>query len=120
MFASTGPIDSAAVEQALLAPGALRAEAWGLFLGLAREWAPDAPWPVDSLEVRDAAGAPLAGVPVTLGAALVVESDALGRARFARTEPGPIEVVVHVGAPYPRAVLLESQRGFVLTGSRDR
>jgi N-acetylmuramoyl-L-alanine amidase len=108
------------VEARLLAPGALRTEAWALFLGLAREWAPEAAWPVDSLEVRDAGGAPVGGAAVTLGAALVVETDALGRARFARTEPGPIEAEVNDPRASARVVLLESQRGAVLTGGRGR
>jgi hypothetical protein len=118
LYASIARVDSAGDEEALLAPGALRAEAYALFVALAREWAPAAEWAVDSLEVRDAAGVPVPGAPVTLGDALVVETDAQGRVRFARTEPGPIEV--RVSEPRIRAstVLLDSMRGALLTGPR--
>ena len=61
-------------------------------MALAREWAADVGWPLDSLEVRDPDGRPLAGASVTLGGALVLSTDADGRVRFARTEPGPIDV----------------------------
>jgi N-acetylmuramoyl-L-alanine amidase len=118
MYASIARVDSAGDEEALLAPGALRAEAYALFVALAREWAPAAGWAVDSLEVRDAAGVPVAGAPVTLGDALVLETDAQGRVRFARTEPGPIEARVDESRVRARAVLLDSTRGAVLTGPR--
>jgi N-acetylmuramoyl-L-alanine amidase len=116
LYASPARVDVASEEQRLLAPGTLRAEACALFLALAREWAPNADWPPDSLEIHDAAGRPLAGAAVTLGGALVLESDALGRIRFARTEPGPIEVVVRDPRAATRALLLDSDRGIVLTG----
>ena len=116
LLASPGRVDSAGDEAALLAPGALRAEAYALFLGLAREWATDAAWPVDSLEVHDPAGAAVAGAMVTLGDALTLATDRSGRVRFARTEPGPIEAVVDEPRFRARAVLLDSMRGAVLAG----
>ncbi|HEY6866088.1 MAG TPA: N-acetylmuramoyl-L-alanine amidase, partial [Candidatus Eisenbacteria bacterium] len=67
---STARVDSA--EDALLAPGALRAEAYALFEALAREWAGDADWPADSARVLGEGGEPLAGMPVVLGGALVL------------------------------------------------
>ncbi|HTK31498.1 MAG TPA: N-acetylmuramoyl-L-alanine amidase [Candidatus Saccharimonadaceae bacterium] len=117
LYVSPARVDVAASEMALLAPGALRAEAYALFVGLAREWAPGAVWPADSLDVRDAAGQPVPGAAVTLGGALVVETDALGRARFVRTEPGAIEASVEDPRVRGRALLLESARGITLTGS---
>jgi len=118
LYAAPARVDEA--EARLLAPGTIRAEAYALFLALAREWAPNADWPLDSLEVRDPAGRPVAGAAVMLGGALVLESDALGRIRFARTEPGPIEVVVRDPRARVRALLLDSDRGIVLTGNNDR
>ncbi|HKQ57203.1 MAG TPA: hypothetical protein VJY35_04990, partial [Candidatus Eisenbacteria bacterium] len=115
IYASPARVDSVPDEQALLGPGALRAEAYALFLSLAREWAP-ADWPLDSIEVRGADGNPLPAALVTLGDALVLETDASGRARFARTEPGPIEAVVQDSRVRARALLLDSTRGAVLTG----
>ncbi len=118
LYASPARVDSGPDEEALLAPGALRAEAYALLLGLAREWEPDGSWTLDSLDVRDSAGAAVAGARVTLGEALVLETDWLGRLRFARTEPGPIEVVVDDPRVRAREVLLDSTRGAVLTGTR--
>ena len=113
LYVAPARVDSA--EAALLAPGALRAEAYALFLALAGEWAGEAGWPADSIEVRDAAGRPVAGAPVTLGGTLVLETDASGRSRFARTEPGPIEIEAWVDGSRVRRVLLELDRGVVLT-----
>jgi hypothetical protein len=110
-------VDDPASEERLLAPGTLRAEAYALLLGLLREWAPGDSWPIDSVEVRDAADRPLAGVPVTLGGSMVLETDSSGRARFARTEPGPLEVRLLDRRISRRAVLLDSERGAVLIGS---
>jgi hypothetical protein len=104
----------------LLAPGALRAEAYALFLALAREWAPQAAWPTDSLTLLDPAGRPLADAAVTLGGALVLVTDASGRIRFARTEPGSIDAVVEDSRTRFRGILLESQWGTVLTGTPGR
>ena len=118
LYASPARVDSASDEEALLARGALRAEAYALFLSLAREWAPAGEWPIDSLEVRDADGTPVAGARVTLGEALVLETDIHGRVRFARTEPGPVEAVVDEPRVRARTVLLDSTRGAVLTGPR--
>jgi len=118
LYASPARVDSANDEEALLKPGALRAEAYALFLALAHEWSPATSWPVDSIEVRDAADVPVPGAFVTLGDALVLETDAQGRARFARTEPGPIEATVDDPRVRARVVLLDSTRGAVLTGPR--
>jgi N-acetylmuramoyl-L-alanine amidase len=118
LYASPARVDSASDEEALLAPGALRAEAYALFLSLAREWALPADLPVDSLEVRDDRGAPVPGALVTLGDALVLETDAQGRIRFVRTEPGPMEAVVDEPRVRTRLVLIDSTRGAVLTGPR--
>jgi len=118
IYASPARVDSA--EAALLAPGALRAEAYALFLALAREWAGEPEWPADSVEVRDDRGRPVAGAAVVLGGALVIETDALGRARFARTEPGPIELEARASGARVRRVLLDSERGAVLTGLTPR
>jgi N-acetylmuramoyl-L-alanine amidase len=118
LYASPARVDSAADEAALLSPGALRAEAYALFLGLAREWAPATAWAVDSLEVRDQSGAPVAGARVTLGEALVLETDRFGRVRFAHTEPGPVAAVVDEARVRARVVLLDLMRGAVLTGPR--
>jgi hypothetical protein len=115
LYVSVGRIDDPASEERMHAAGALRAEAFGLFLGLVSEWA--APFTPDSLEVRDEAG-PLSGAFVTLGGALVLQTDALGRARFARTEPGPLEVAVQHPRLQLRTILLDSDRGVVLTGPR--
>ncbi|HEV2105731.1 MAG TPA: carboxypeptidase-like regulatory domain-containing protein, partial [Candidatus Eisenbacteria bacterium] len=119
LYASCARVDSA--EAALLAPGRLRAEAYALFLALARDLAgPEAAagWALDSLRVQDAGGQPVPGAAVTLGGALVVATDALGVARFARTEPGPIEVQVDDPRARIRALLLESERGRILTAAR--
>ncbi|HTM57714.1 MAG TPA: N-acetylmuramoyl-L-alanine amidase, partial [Candidatus Udaeobacter sp.] len=114
-------------EARLLSPGALRAEAYALFLALAHEWAPAAAWPADSLEARDGAGHAIAGLPIRLGGALVLETDATGRVRFARTEPGAVEIEAWTPAEpglepqRVRRLLLESERGVVLTiGSTGR
>ena len=120
LYASPARVDEAASETRLLAPGTLRGEAYALYLALAREWAIAADWPADSIEVRDPAGRPLAGAAVTLGEALVLESDASGRIRFAHTEPGPIEVRVEDLRLRAQSVLLESQRGLILTGPAGR
>ena len=117
LYASARRIDRD--EEALLEPGALRAEAYALYLALAREFAREADWPADSLEVRDADGRPVAGALVTLGGALVLETDAFGRARFARTEPGPMLAEVRHPRVWARRVLLDSDRGVVLTGPRE-
>jgi hypothetical protein len=60
------------------------------------------------------------GAAITLGGALVVQTDALGTARVARTEAGPIEAIVDDPRLRARAVLLDSSRVIVLTGSTGR
>ena len=127
LYVSPVRIDAPGSEARLLAPGTLRAEAYALFVALAHEWAPSAAWPADSLEVHDAAGRAMAGLPIRLGGALVIETDALGRVRFARTEPGAVEIEAMAAAEpgleprRVRRVLLESERGVVLTiGSTGR
>jgi N-acetylmuramoyl-L-alanine amidase len=120
LLAAPGSLADEASETRLLAPGALRAEAYALFLALAREWAPDAAWPADSLTVLDEAGRAVPGAAVTLGDALVLVTDASGRVRFARTEPGPIVVAVEDARLRARTTLLESRRGAVLTGTTGR
>ena len=120
LYVSAARTDDRASEARLLSPGALRAEAYALYLALAREWAAPGDWPVDSITVRDAAGRPLAGAAITLGGAIVLESDAFGRVRFARTEAGPIEVGVDEPRLRARAILLDSARGLLLTGPSGR
>ena len=61
LYASPARVDSARDEEALLAAGALRAEAYALFLALAREWAPAASWAVDSAGGAGRGGRPGAG-----------------------------------------------------------
>jgi len=120
LFASPGSLADGESEAALLAPGALRAEAYALYLALAREWATQADWPADSLTLLDPAGRPVTDAAVTLGGALVLVTDASGRIRFARTEPGPLEVGVEDPRVRYRGLLLDSQRGAVLTGTKGR
>jgi N-acetylmuramoyl-L-alanine amidase len=120
LCASPASLGDEASEARLLAPGALRAEAYALFVALAREWAPQAAWPADSLTVLDDAGRPVPDAAVTLGGALVLVTDASGRIRFARTEPGSIEVGVEDPRVRSRGILLESQRSAVLTGTIGR
>ncbi|MGH3056209.1 MAG: hypothetical protein ACRDL7_14640, partial [Gaiellaceae bacterium] len=96
-------------------------EAYALYLSLALEWAAAPSWARDSLTVADAAGQPLAGLPVTLGGALVLETDAFGRVHFVRTEPGPMLIEASLGAAAVRRILLDFERGVVLkTGSTAR
>jgi hypothetical protein len=100
----------------LLAPGNVRAEAWALFVGLAREWTEGAGWSADSIRVEDRASSPVAGAVVRIGGALLAETDMRGVARFVRTEPGPIAARVRHPRVSASAVLLESEHGTVLTG----
>lgn len=117
MFASVARVDSPATEAALFAAHALRAEAYALYLGIVRDFAPDAVMPIDSLSVLDADGAPVAGAAVRIGG-LLLESDERGIVRFARTEPEPIEVSVRDSRVIGRRMLLDSTRGAILTGPR--
>lgn len=116
LYASLARVDSS--EATLSSPGRLRREAYALYLALARDFGATADWPIDSLQVRDADGRPVAGAPVTFGAALTLATDASGTVRFARTEPGPIEIVIDDPRVKARIVLLESDRGRTLTGAR--
>ena len=119
LYVNLARTDSA--ETQLLSAGRLRAEAYALYVALARELAiegagrADTPeWTIDSLSVLTAEGGPLPAATVRLGAALVVATDSSGVARFARTEPGSLPIEVEdVRAPL-RAVLLDSERGRVL------
>src|SRR5438105_15794794 len=86
-----------------------------MFLSLAREWGSGSAWTRDSLEVHDSHDRPRPGAPVRIGG-LLFETDAEGRVRFARTEPGPLEVELVEGGGIQRRVLLESEHGVVLTG----
>lgn len=117
LYAGLARIDSLAEESRLLAPGTLRAAAYALYLGLAREWSDGAGWTLDSLAVALPGGAPADGAPVRLGGALVLETGAFGVLRFMRTEPGPIDVVVEDPRLRARAVLLDSTRFPTLTGT---
>lgn len=120
LYAGFARVDSAAEESRLLAPGTLRAEAYALYLAIAREWSDGAGWTLDSLEVRSERGEPAGGAPVTLGGALVLETDAFGRVRFFRTEAGPIEAEVDDPRVRARIVLLDSARASTLTGPPGR
>ena len=120
LYVSARRIDDPAEESAMNAPGAVRAEAYALYLGLLEDWAGSGTWPVDSVEVRDADDRPAAGALVTLGGALVLQADARGKVRFALTEAGPLMVEAEHPAVSARTVLLDSQRGIRLTGPRGR
>ena len=116
LYASLARIDEAASEDRLLAPGALHAEAYVLWLALAREWGSDRSWMTDSVSVRDATGRAVAGAAVRLGGALLIETNDRGVARFVRTEPGPLEAAVDDRRVRVHRVLLDSDRGTALTG----
>jgi N-acetylmuramoyl-L-alanine amidase len=118
LYASIARVDDRSDEDRMTAAGVLRSEAYGLYLGLLREWAPRADWPLDSLRVVDAEGRPVAEASVTLGRSLVLQTDAAGQVRFVRTEVGPLEVEVDHPRVRTRLVLLDSDRGVQLTGSR--
>jgi N-acetylmuramoyl-L-alanine amidase len=113
LYVSPARVDSA--ETRLLASGRVRAEAYALWLSLAQDLSSaNADWPLDTLRVLDADGAPLPGAAVTLGSALVVATDSSGVARYARTEPGPLPVDVVANGVRLHAFLLDSERGRVL------
>ncbi|MEO5616719.1 MAG: N-acetylmuramoyl-L-alanine amidase [Candidatus Eisenbacteria bacterium] len=115
LYAALGRVDQAGAPFGGFDPARLRTEAYAIYLSLAREWAPNAGWPLDYLDVRDTAGRPLAGAVVRFGDALVLQTDPLGRIRFARTEPGSMLVKVENSPPDARRVLVDSDRGVVLT-----
>jgi N-acetylmuramoyl-L-alanine amidase len=116
LYASLGRVDTPESEARLVAPASARAEAWALFVGIAREWTAGTDWSADSVRVEDHAGTPVSGAVVRLGGALLAETDARGIARFVRTEPGPIAARVHHPRVAAAAVLLDSEHGIVLTG----
>jgi len=120
LYVSARRVDASGDEEAMNAPGAVRAEASALYLGLLEDFAGSGTWPIDSVEVRDADDHPAVGALVTLGGALVLQADARGKVRFARTESGPLMVTVEHPAVSARAVLLDSTRGIRLTGPRGR
>jgi N-acetylmuramoyl-L-alanine amidase len=117
LYASLARVDSA--EASLVAPGRLRAEAYALYLALARDLAPaeavtGGEWPLDTLRVLDAEGRPIPSAAVRLGAALVVATDSSGVAWFARTESGALPIEIEDTRAPLRVVLLDSERGRVL------
>jgi len=114
LYVQLGRVDSTGAADGAPDPARLRAEAYAIYLSLARQWAPPGDWPLDSLTVRDPDGRPIPRTAVRLGT-LVLETDSLGVVRFARTEPGPMLVTVD-GMPEASRVLLDSERGVVLTG----
>lgn len=121
LYASLRRVDDPASEERLVAPGALRAEAYALFVALARDFSRDgdgAAWPADSIVLKRADGSPASGALVTLGGAFVLQADAAGVVRFVRTEPGPIEVRGADSRSAFRGLLLDSDRGRTLTGAR--
>jgi N-acetylmuramoyl-L-alanine amidase len=115
IYVSTARVDDPAGEARMNAAGAVRSEAYALFLGLLGEWS-EADLPVDSLRVHDAQGRPSAGAIVTLGEAFVLQADGAGVVHFVRTEPGPLEARAEHPAVHARALLLDSQRGVDMTG----
>jgi N-acetylmuramoyl-L-alanine amidase len=120
LYVSARRVDNPADEEAMNAAGAVRREAYALYLGLLEEWASSDAWVIDSVAVRDADDHPAGGALVTLGGALVLQTDAHGDARFARTENGPMLVTVDHPAVRARGLLIDSQRDIRLTGPRGR
>jgi N-acetylmuramoyl-L-alanine amidase len=118
LYAGLARIDDPASESRLLEAGTVSRVAHALYIAFIREWAPEFTSTVDSLEIRDASGAPLGGAAVRIGNALHLESDPLGRVRFVRSEPGPLPVEVRDARIFIRRTLIDSERGTVLTGSR--
>ena len=116
LYVSAARIDDAAAEDRLVAPGALRAEAYAIYWGLIGEWSETAEH-FDTATVRDAAGQPLAGAIVTLGLSTLLETGPEGTVRFARSEPGPIVLEAVRGKLHARHVLLESESGVTLIGA---
>jgi len=120
LYVAARRVDDDRDEAAMNDPGAARAEAYALYLGLLEEWAGAGSWALDSLTVHDPDDRPVAGAPVTLGGALVVETDARGTVRFARTEAGPMSIEIERMGLRSRALLLDSQHDIRLTGPRGR
>ena len=119
LYVAPARIDDPASEERLAGPGAIRAEAYAIYLALIGEWRDDT-MPFDSLTVRDADGRPVAGAIVTLGLVTVLETGPDGTVRFARTEPGPVVVEAVRSRLRARHVLLDSESGITLTGTETR
>ena len=120
LYVSVARIDAAASEDALLAPGAMRAEAYALFVSIAREWAGNTVFQLDSIRVEDEDRRPVPGAAVTVGDAIMLETDAGGMVRFVRTEPGPVGIRAVDSRVRASMILLESMRGAILTGPSGR
>jgi N-acetylmuramoyl-L-alanine amidase len=120
IYVSARRVDRPEDEAAMNAPGAVRAEAYALYMGLLEEWTGPKPWPVDTLAIRDDAGRPAPGALVTLGGALVLQADARGDLRFARTEEGPMIARVEHPGIGGRELLLDSAPGNRPIGPRGR
>ena len=116
LYVSAERVDDPVSEERLASPAAVREEAYALYLALMGEWSASPPT-LDSLTVRDAAGAAVGGAAVTVGGSMLLLTDGKGRVRFARTEPGPLEVIVEHPRVHLRRVLLDSEAGVTLTGS---
>jgi len=120
MYCGARRVDDAAAEERMNRPGAARALAYALYLGLIEEWAPATAGDLDTLVVQAPDGSPRPGALVTLGGAFVLQADERGRVIFARTEPGPIEARLAHRTTEARKVLLDSDRSSVLIGPADR
>ena len=118
LYVSLARIDDSAAEARLLESGAARREAYALYIALAREFAPEAHWPLQMFDVRDGAGVAQPGAPVRLGGALVLASDAQGKVRYVATEPGPLEAAVSLPGTATRVVLLDSLGARIPSSSR--
>jgi N-acetylmuramoyl-L-alanine amidase len=120
IYVSARRVDRPADEEAMNAPGAVRNEAYALYLGLLEEWTAARSWPLDSLAIRDPDGGAAPGAVVTLGGALVLQADARGDLRFALTEEGPMIARVEHPATGRRELLIDSAQGNRLIGPRGR
>lgn len=116
IFVDAARVDDVATEDRLATPAGVRAEAYALYLAVLGEWR-ETPPATDSLTVADAAGHPVAGAAVTLGGSILLFTGADGRVRFARTEPGPLDVDVDHPAVRAHRVLLDSMSGVTVTGN---
>jgi N-acetylmuramoyl-L-alanine amidase len=112
LYVSALPLGTGEGETRLLEPGFLRREAYALLVALAEDLrAEPVAWPADSLALAESGGAPAARALVAVGG-LLHQADSGGVVRFARTEPGALEVqAVPPRGPAPLGVLLESSRG---------
>ncbi len=119
IYVSASRIDDAAAEERLSTPAGVRAEAYAIYLALIGEWR-DAPMPLDSLSVADASGRAVPAAAVTFGGSILLLTGPDGRVRFARTEPGPLDVDVESPAVRAHRVLLDSAAGVTVTGPGNR